>query len=235
MSRSSHLAELSLTFSRTAFLLWETKTANYNFADWFNRLYNVSLARNCDLVLPGDFTCPFFSYFDEVKGLLFVFIDNPHRKLDSPLSPYDKVMLINGRDAFEYQKLIYDDYASRALPPPADELLEWQRYNMLCEARSEVFTVHYFDYRKYAEQYEQSVNELCFVRQSSTAKAAKPQSSPVTTALSLPESSMLAGIKNPNSRRVHSTMKEIFIFFDDLLHSIEDYTYRSQDEQQFLQ
>lgn len=225
MRRSPHLAELSLDFSRTFFLLWETNNANYEFADKFNHLYSVSLAREQDLQLSQEIECPYFCFFDELRGLLYVFIDNPHHNSDSFWARYDKIMLINGRDAFEQGRLIYDDYATHAAPPSPDDLLGMERYNLLQNARSDIFTVHYFDYRKLYSGQGRNDDGIVFLKGGDMAKDVKSAGMKY-----VPESSALVGVKEPYSRKMSAALKDIHNLFEDILYALDGTIWDDEDE-----
>ncbi|KWW31201.1 MAG: hypothetical protein AUK63_474 [bacterium P3] len=221
MSRHARLAELSLSFSETAFLLWETQCPNYEFAECFNRLYDLSLARETDLQLPDDARCPFFLHYDDRHALLYVFVDNPLRGLDADFARYDKIMLINGRDAFEQQRRIYDDYATHTFPPPASDLLQWHRYELLQEARRDVFSVQYFDYRRSDEARQRESEELAIVRHN-----AEPQHVPQRHRdVPIPESSLLTGMRKEPNAKMRKALNNIYQLFEDILHALENPVY----------
>lgn len=227
MSRPARLAELSLTFSETAFLLWETKSPNHEFAEWFNRLYELSLARENDMKLSDGTTCPFFLYYDEPHALLYALIDNSQQGLPADFARYDKIMLINGRDAFERQQEIYNDYATHAFPPADDDLLQLHRYEMLMEARSNIFTVHYFDYRSSKEAWQRGQDELMFVRHNNNT-ATETVTEPTrrhSHTTPIPNSSLLTAVRNPQNRNVRNALNKIYQLFEDILYAMDRIIY----------
>lgn len=223
MIQHARLADLSLTFSETAFLLWETHSRNYAFADWFNRLYGLELARQNDLLLSDGSLCPFFVHYDENAALLYILIDNPHSGLLADFANYDKIMLINGRDAFEQQQTIYNDYATHLFPPAADDLLQWRHYEQLLAARQEVYSVHYFDYSQSAEAQQNAMDEIRLVRRGDSHTAPIRRTTPIPT----PQSSLLTAVRNTRSAKVRNTLNHIYLLFEDILHALENPIYNT--------
>ncbi len=222
------MAELSLTFSDTAFLLWETQSPNYEFAEYINRLYNLALSRQSDLQLSDGTTCPFFLYYDELASLLYVLIDNPRSGIFADFANYDKIMLLNGRDAFDQQQVIYDDYATHHFPPADDDLLQWQHHELLLAARQNIFSIHYFDYRQSEEMQQRSLDEMMIERLTTKNKTA-PQMRR-RTAAPIPQSSLLTAVRNVNSPQMRNTLNNIYLLFEDILHALENPIYENEEE-----
>lgn len=217
MTMQTSMNEYMLTFSKTAFLLWETQCKNYEFADYLNQLYHIALARQDDLTLSDNTTCPFFFYHDSLSALLYILIENPRSGIFADFTNYDKIMLINGRDAFDRQNDIYNDYATHPFPPPDDDLLQYQHYQLIQQARQSVFSTHYFDYRESAEMQQYHNDTLNIVLQSSK-KARAPRKQIGTP---IPKSSILAAIRNENSPKVRKRLNNLFLLFKDILQSLE--------------
>ena len=222
MNRAHLLADLSLTFGETAFLLWETRTPNYEFAAWFNQLYNVSLTREDDLQL-ADSNLPYFSHYSEAQRLLYVLIDLPQ----SPVGEYDKLMLINGQDAFRQQQTIYRDYATHPFAPKPDDLLSVQRHQMLQAARHDIFAVHFIDYRRTATIAD-SASMLIERKGTATNEGTAARQTP------LPDSSLLTGVQNPDSAKVRRSMKTLYNFLQDILYALDSRIYDESDDEVFL-
>lgn len=230
MKQQSRMAELSLTFSETAFLLWETQSPNYEFAEYLNRLYHLTLRRQNDLQLSDGTTCPFFLYYDELAALLYVLIDNPRSGIFADFANYDKIMLFNGRDAFDRQQEVFNDYATHPFPPADNDLLQWQHYELIQEARQNVFSIHYFDYRESAEVQQQSLEEMTIVRRD-TEPVAKPNLSPRRRAATpVPQSSLLTAVRNANSPKMRKALNNIYLLFEDILHALENPIYDNAAE-----
>lgn len=222
MIHYSRLANHLLSFSETAFLIWETKSRNYIFADWLNRIYRLRLTRQNDLQLPDNTQCAFFLYYDEKAALLYILIDNPHSGLLADFANYDKIMLINGRDAFEKQQTIYKDYATHLFPPPADGLLQLQHFEMLQAARQEVYSVHYFDYSHSAEIQQLAMDEMKLVRHSDRRTTPTVRRN---TRVPTPQSSLLTAVRNIQSAKMRNTLNNIYMLFEDILHTLEKLIY----------
>lgn len=222
MNRAHLLADLSLTFGETAFLLWETRTPNYEFAAWFNQLYDVSLSREDDLQL-SDINLPYFSHYSEEQRLLYVLIDLPQ----SPVGEHDKLMLINGQDAFKQQQAIYRDYATHPFAPQADDLLSVQRHQMLQAARHDIFSVHFIDYRRTANIADSASMQI-------ERKGASTNDTPATRQTPLPDSSLLTGVQNTDSAKVRRSMKALYNFLQDILYALDSRIYDESDEEGFL-
>lgn len=227
------MAELSLTFAETAFLLWETQSPNHEFAEHFNKLYDLSLSREEDLNLSDGSTCPFFLYYDEPHVLLYALIDNPLQGMMADFARYDKIMIINGRDAFERQQDIYRDYATHSFPPAADNLLQMQRYELLQEARRNIFTVHYFDYRFSEEVRQRSREELAIVRRTGAAESTGAVSSRARS-IPIPQSSLLTAVRNAQSAKMRNVLNGIYLVFEDILHAMETPIYQYGEEDNLL-
>lgn len=228
MRTQTRMAELSLTFTDTAFLLWETQSPNYEFAEYINQLYNLALSRQPDLQLSDGTTCPFFLYYDELSSLLYVLIDNPRSGIFADFANYDKIMLLNGRDAFDQQQVIYDDYATHHFPPAADDLLQWQHHELLQAARQNIFSIHYFDYRQSEEVQQRSLDEMMIERLTTKTKTA-PQMRR-RTAAPIPQSSLLTAVRNVNSPQMRNTLNNIYLLFEDILHALENPIYENEEE-----
>lgn len=218
--RNVHISELSLTFTKTAFLLWETHGSSYDLANCLNKLYRLDLQRQDDLKM-GEKSYPFFFHYDPPRGLLFVMIDvSGDKRL---LQKYDKILIVNGRDAFDLQKQIYSEYAEHLFRPQENNLQEIRRYEMLQEAKEEVYTVQFVDYRD-AEASNHPM-ELT-IKTDPTALAPQKKKEPIP----IPQTSLLSGISNKQSSKARKMLKELRERLEDLLYSIESKMYAYDDD-----
>ena len=149
--KTTFLPEAIFTFDDTTVVLLKTSFANYQFIMAFNKAYQLELARVDDVVLK-DIPYHCFSYYDESARLAYVMIETPTAgpAYPSPLSEtaprppfdyYDKMLLIRGRDAWDFQNRLYHDLTDRLPEPDKNDWLihsDWEHIQLLKEG---VFTI----------------------------------------------------------------------------------------------
>lgn len=147
------LQDLSFTLEDNAFVLFATRYDIIEFAVRLNHLYDLRLWREEDILLTSDSgfePCAFYSCMDSRRGLFFALIDNPYRNVAGfSVTEYDKILVINGRDAFDMQMSIYEDCCTLAHRSvrEGDYLglqFEARRYNFVSEG---IILTEYFDFR----------------------------------------------------------------------------------------
>ena len=132
------------TFDDTAIVMMRTRDLAFRLAILLNEAYNLQLARIDDIYI-DDLPYPCFFFNDEEAWLVYILIaqpltDNPRPAFDN----YDKMLLIRGRDSWDFQQQLYDDIHSRryglalgnAAEPATDDLLahsQWENCNRLSE------------------------------------------------------------------------------------------------------
>lgn len=107
--------EITLNYSDTQVLLWDTRYVNYDFVHQLNEVFSLSLSCDPEIVYytedGREVNCPRYSYYDEMLKLLYVVIDNPVAtgSIDPTLDYYDKALFIAGRDSHEVSRRIHHD------------------------------------------------------------------------------------------------------------------------------
>lgn len=125
--RTPKFNELEFNIQDTAMVAWSTqKYPIYTFAYYLNKLFHLELAREKEMpIFVGNgcdhIDCIFYNYYDECRQLRFVLFENlgNGRSVHPQLSPFDKILLIIGRDAFIVQKCIHSA-GFDSLQPAAD-------------------------------------------------------------------------------------------------------------------
>lgn len=136
----------------SACLLWKTEMPNYQFVAAFNDLFETHLSRQEDIEIFGTNTFPIFIYFNEVSQLYYFLIDNIDHKIDPVLKDFDFVMIINGRDAFEKQIALYNDFYNQQSIFGFEDYLSKVHHTNLTEFKQHIARLHYFNYQGPAEK-----------------------------------------------------------------------------------
>lgn len=123
----------------TAIVMFNTNLANHEFVIALKQAYQLNLTRIDDLVLDVT-TYPCFIYHDSNSCLSYVLLE---RLTATPANPvfdyYNKMLLIRGRDAREFQQRLYNDLTLPRPEPPVDELLLHHRWELINQFREGVF------------------------------------------------------------------------------------------------
>lgn len=130
------LPDASFRFDETSILMFRTNMLNYEFVAALNQARELQLARVDDIPIESAYY-PCFSQYDPAARLAFVVIDRSTQETCNPcMGYYDKMMLVNGRDAFDYQRALYEDITGPRPEPPASDILghmQWQNMNDLAD------------------------------------------------------------------------------------------------------
>lgn len=130
------LPPATLHFDDTSVLMFRTNMLNYEFVAALNQACELQLARVDDIPIESA-SHPCFSQYDPRARLAFVVIDRPAQEGCCPcMEYYDKMMLVNGRDAFDHQHALYQSLTCPRPEPPAANILEhmqWQNMNDLAD------------------------------------------------------------------------------------------------------
>ena len=134
--------------SDTAVLMWGMTAEMYNMAIGLNRIYELNLTRDDDLMV-NTVVCPCFTYTDDIRQLFYVLIGNPRFSggLGGRMNYYDAILMIIGDDAWNMQQKIYGDYSGMR---PLPDYFDWQGqalYEALRESMATVTHTDYFDFR----------------------------------------------------------------------------------------
>lgn len=140
-----------LTFDDTAILMLGTKFLSYEFALAFNDAYGCQLSRITDIDI-NNASHPAFFYYSAPQWLAYIVIQRPSQSSPDPaFADYDKIVLIHGRDAWDFQERFYEDMHLRqfgistgtaAEPDPTDRLehRHWQLLNRLANGINAIDT-----------------------------------------------------------------------------------------------
>lgn len=132
-------------------LLWKTVVPNYEFVAQFNEVFGTDLTRMEEISIFGNGEFPMFTYVDNVSQFLFFLIDNVECKMDEALKEYDKIMIINGRDAFEKQIAIYNDYYGEQSLWGFKDYLTKSHHESVVAFRQIATCVDFFNYKGSSE------------------------------------------------------------------------------------
>ena len=133
------------TFDDTAIVMLRTQDHAFQLALMLNEAYQLQLSRIDDIYI-GDQLYPCFFYHDQPAWLVYLLIARPPQTIANPaFADYDKMLLIRGRDSWQFQKTFYDDIHIRqygitlgsATEPDSYDLLghyHWEQCNRLAES-----------------------------------------------------------------------------------------------------
>lgn len=122
--------------AKCAVAMLNTTYVNFEFAMALNNAYQLRLLRIDDCPV-ADSQYPCFIHYDRATLLSFVMLDRPAAQTMDPLFDiYDKMLIVRGRDARTFINQLYDDVTTRLPEPPADELLQHNRWQALCQLGS---------------------------------------------------------------------------------------------------
>jgi len=137
----------TLSLRDTSVTLLKTNYTNLDFVVRFNRVYGLELAR-ADNLLVKEADHPCFNYYSEAARLAFVMIERPAPQVKAPhFNYYDKMLLIQGRDAWDVQRQLFDDIATAPPEPDRDNYLEHEHWVLLNELKEGIFSIDTFDFR----------------------------------------------------------------------------------------
>lgn len=154
----TYLPNSRFTFDETAIVMLKSSLRHYELAINLNRAFNLRLARVPDLQMPdGNYPC--FGYYSEQTRLAFVLIEKPNNGLENKgFNIYDKMLLIGGRDAWKFQKRLYDSIHNPEKEPEPSDLLNHRRWVLNNQLISDVFTIDIFGFSerkgKFSSLYE---------------------------------------------------------------------------------
>lgn len=138
------LPDAIFTFNDTAAVMFRTTYLNHEFVSALNAAYRLRLSRVADIELKGgDHPC--YSYYDEHARLAYVVIGRPVSEDNTGcFGYYDKLLLVRGRDAWDFQQRIYSDLTEPRPEPSTDEPLDRQHWEMLNQLNEGAFVLDTF-------------------------------------------------------------------------------------------
>ena len=132
------------SFDDTAVVMMRTNDQAFQLAILLNEAYDLQFSRIDDIYI-GDTLYPCFLYHDEPAWLVYILIARPTTADAAPaFAEYDKMLLIRGRDSWNFQQTLYDNMRDRrygnalgtAAEPDSTDLLahsQWELRNRLSE------------------------------------------------------------------------------------------------------
>ena len=127
------------SFDDTAIVMFNTNMMNHEFAAKLNDALQLKLTRIDDIPIE-DAVYPCFSCYDDETRLAFVLIErSPFGDSDPTFGPYEKMLLIRGRDAWDIQKQLYDAFLNNISEPNSDDIYEHRMWNQLHYFTSGIF------------------------------------------------------------------------------------------------
>ena len=121
LMKRQHLQDPVFKFEDTAIVLLQTDYLNYQFIYALNQACRLEMERIDDIEL-ADGAHPCFLYFNEVSRLTYVV-------LDVPIPPYNMMLLIRGRDAWDIQESLYKSLTEEVREPDPTDIrdhLDWE-------------------------------------------------------------------------------------------------------------
>ncbi|MBQ6067915.1 MAG: hypothetical protein IJK84_00290 [Bacteroidales bacterium] len=134
------LHEPAFSFDDTAIIMMRTADYAFQLAIQLNETYLLQLTRIDDLMI-NNLAYPCFFYYDTPTWLTYILIARPQQPGAYPaFSNYDKILLISGRDSWQFQETFYRNIHSRhsspafaqTAEPDATDLLQhrhWEQCN----------------------------------------------------------------------------------------------------------
>ena len=140
------LSDATFTFDDTAVLMLQTQYHNFELAIALNSTYHLRLARvdneGLQNIIP-----PCFSFYDDDTNLAYVLIDKSLQHTpDSPFAPYDKMLLIRGVKAWDFQQMLYNDLQMRQPEPDPDNYMDHQHWQQICQLKEYIFATDTFSF-----------------------------------------------------------------------------------------
>lgn len=130
----------------TTVVLLRSNFMNHEAAISLNEAYHLNLTRIDDLELENRLY-PVFIYHSAASYTSFVLIAAPTKGNPNPcFNYYDKILFIRGRNAKKIQQNIYDDLSLLRPEPPASDILQhnrWELLNMLHQGIFEPATLNF--------------------------------------------------------------------------------------------
>lgn len=187
------MTELPFTLEESAFVMLRTKADTAVFVSMLNRLYQWHLRKlNRSTVCSPDFTvqdfggpgshlCPLYFYHNTLTHSLYILISNPTRDINSAFQhyQYDKILIIQGNEAFAQQKRIYHDLTDFAhTDVAAADYIGQQREQLryyIC--KNLVVSGDYFDFSRCEDAavgMDKTITDgiVCYLSKSTQKKAA---------------------------------------------------------------
>lgn len=138
--KSQFLPDATFTFDDTAIVMLRTNFLNFEFVKALNEACDLQLSRVWDLTIDNaDYPC--FSHYNEHTRLAFVMLESPFEPTKTKeegevFSYYDKMLLIRGRDAWDFQTKFYNTVSTSRPEPDHSQPLNhdiWEHENNLRE------------------------------------------------------------------------------------------------------
>ena len=138
LMKRQHLQDPVFKFEDTAIVLLQTDYLNYQFIYALNQACRLEMERIDDIEL-ADGAHPCFLYFNEVSRLTYVV-------LDVPIPPYNMMLLIRGRDAWDIQESLYKSLTEEVREPDPTDIRDHLDWELLNELKSNIFSVDTFGF-----------------------------------------------------------------------------------------
>ena len=146
----------SYTLRNAGIVALRTTLYAFQCAAMLNRLYGWRLRRDMDFTVNdmgghGDQLCPFFFHLDETTRLLYFLVDTPPAQgIDPTLDIYDKLLVINGDNAYEPMRRLYDDFTQTARRDMshADETERRQERMRVDMAKNDIIAADFIDFSR---------------------------------------------------------------------------------------
>ena len=144
--QSPFLPDATFSFEDTAVLMFRTSYLNYQFVMEFNKAHTLALSRVEDIVL-NEAEYPCFSYNDDYSHMAYVMIERskvgtPDRVFDY----YDKLLLVRGRDSWDFQQKLLDGMHQRGPEPSSADMLEHRRWVLSNNFNQGIFGIDSFGF-----------------------------------------------------------------------------------------
>ncbi len=146
--QTQFLPDATFTFEDTAVLMLRTSYVNYRFVMEFNKVHEMEMARVEDIVL-NDVEYPCFSYNDEYSRMAYVMIERSSTgSSDRIFDYYDKLLLVRGRDSWEFQQKMLSNIVDGTQEPNPADLLEHRQWVLTNSFNQGIFGIDSFGFRR---------------------------------------------------------------------------------------
>ena len=136
MKQPTLLEDSVFKFEDTAIVLIQTDYLNYQFIHAFYQAYQLQMVRVDDIDIDGTLH-PCFLHYNEAARLTYVVVD-------VPVEPYNMMLLIRGRDAWDFQETFYRNFIEGVAEPDPTDIRDHLDWELLNELKSNIFSVDTF-------------------------------------------------------------------------------------------
>lgn len=140
-----YLPDPLFSFENTCVAMLKTSYINFELVMAMNRAYKLDLAHGVNNMEIEGKTYPYFKYEDEDKMLTYILIDKPYMvQKDRVFDYYDKLLLVRGRDAWDFMKILFQHLTSLMPKPDEYDLLGTELLNNVNWLKEGIFDINIY-------------------------------------------------------------------------------------------